>query len=69
MVQNLRARGTLEDVRDYRDGSIWMADDRMPRAQAVRLHLIDGTNRAFETKASPAVRPGPHIDLIAYRKP
>ena len=69
VAQSLRGLGTLDDVRDYRDGSIWIADYRTPGSQAVRLLLIDGTNRAFETKAALEVRPGPHIYLIAYRKP
>lgn len=69
VAQTLRGQGTLDDVRAYRDGSIWVADYRTPGSQAVRLLLIDGTNRAFETRAAPAVRPGPHIYLIAYRKP
>lgn len=68
-ARRLRSQGVIEDVREYRDGSLWIADYRSGEGEPVRLLRIDGNNRAFETKAAPEVRPGPHVYLIAYRKP
>lgn len=67
LTQTLRARGTVERIREFRDGQIWIADYSRVGQPPVRLMLIDGSNLTFDTSAVPEVRPGPHIYLIAYR--
>lgn len=69
LEEDLRTRGKLERVREYRDGQLWIADYQMPGAASLRLLFIDGTSYRFEQDAVPEVRPGPHVYLIAYRKP
>jgi hypothetical protein len=69
VAEALRARGTLGRAREREDGQIWIADWRPNRGAPVRLLLIDGTSPAFERRAAPEVRPGPHVYLIAYRIP
>ncbi len=69
MAAALRARGVLDRVRDQADGQLWIADYRPHGREAVRLLLINGTHPAFATNAVPAVRPGQHVYLIAYRLP
>lgn len=68
LAQSLRARGSVDRVREFRDGQIWIADFSRVGQPPVRLMLIDGSNPTFNTSAVPEVRPGPHIYLIAYRK-
>jgi hypothetical protein len=68
-IQSLRAHGTVDRIRDYRGGQIWIADYRRAGQPPVRLMLIDGNNPTFQTSAVPEVRPGPHVYLIAYRQP
>lgn len=65
--QFLRERGTLDRIRDYSDGQLWIADYQARGRLPVRLLLIDGAHPAFETEAVSEVRPGPHVYLIAYR--
>lgn len=67
VAASLKATGQLDRVRDRENGQIWIADHRSPGQLPVRWLFIDGSNPAFEEKADPAVRPGPHVYLIAYR--
>ena len=69
VAATLRARGSLERERDYSDGQLWIADHKPRGGDAVRVLLIDGASPAWEAGAAPEVRPGPHVYLIAYRKP
>jgi hypothetical protein len=64
----LRARGTVERSRQFRDGLMAVVDYRAPDGRPVALIYVDGTNPSFETKAAPEVRPGPIVFVIAYRK-
>jgi hypothetical protein len=69
VAASLRATGTLDRARDRENGQLWIADWNASGKAPVRLLLIDGTNPAWESRAVPEVRPGPHIYLIAYRRP
>lgn len=69
VAATLRSTGTLDRPRDRENGQLWIADWQASGKAPVRLMLIDGTNPAWESRAVPEVRPGPHIYLIAYRKP
>jgi hypothetical protein len=67
-LQALRARGTVDRARQYRDGMFAVVDYRAPDGRPIALIYVDGTNPSFETKAAPEVRPGPILFVIAYRK-
>jgi len=69
LVRILGSHGTLNRVGTYRAGQLWIADYRTPGSYPVRLLLIDGNNPTFAETAAPEVRPGPHVYLLAYRKP
>lgn len=67
LAARLRDRGTLNRVRDHQDGQIWIADWQQRGQTGLRLLYINGRHPMFTRNAAPAVRPGPHAYLIAYR--
>ena len=69
VAQSLRVRGTVDRIREFRNGQIWIADYSRVGQPLVRLMRIDGNSPSFQTDTVPEVRPGPHVYLIAYRKP
>lgn len=69
LAARLRDAGTLERVRDHQSGQIWIADHQRPGQPRLRLLFINGRHPMFARNAAPAVQPGAHIYLIAYRHP
>jgi hypothetical protein len=67
LLEQLRAAGSVDRIRDRKDGQILIADYQAAGQDALRLMLVNGQHGAFQTDAVPEVRPGPHVYLIAYR--
>jgi predicted amidohydrolase YtcJ len=54
--------------RKLKDGSVFFADQRMSRLEALRSYTINGAYAAFEEDSRGTLEPGKYADLVVLSK-